>query len=124
MLLINGFSLVINKVILIVILMIGNFHCSQDCKTIMLDCKPNLIDEISGTSSSTSNSIYNCFETLNSDLNTSTYRSTDNFIAKKPNKEIISTLTSTQKTDDFKTSSFKVNQKNNVENSKFTLFFI
>jgi hypothetical protein len=137
MLIINGFSLVNNKVILIVILMIGNFHYSQNCKTITLDCKTSEIDDFGSTSSSTSdtrssNSIFNCVDTsidistTNTDLNTSTNSnvtsSSDNLLAKRMNNEMISSSTSTQKTDDFKTSSFKETQTNTVENSKFTLF--
>jgi hypothetical protein len=144
MLIINGFSLVINKVILIVFLMIGNFHYTQTCKTIKLDCKTSLIDEISSTSSSTldtrsSNSIFNCvavpidisttnFENIDSttSTNSNVTSSTDNLLAERINNELISSPKSTQKTDDFETTSFKetFTQTNSVENSKLTLFLI
>ena len=102
MLFMNGFSLVIHKVILIVILMIGNFHYSQTCKTKKLDCKTSLIDEIIITSSSTldtrsSNSIFNCVA-VSIDISTTNFENID----------------STTSTNSFVT--------NTLENSKFYLF--
>jgi hypothetical protein len=102
MLFMNGFSLVIHKVILIVILMIGNFHYSQTCKTKKLDCKTSLIDEIISTSSSTldtrsSNSIFNCVD-ASKEISTTDFENID----------------STTSTNSFVT--------NTQENSKFNLF--